>query len=256
MLQQAHSHKKYILPIIFLFIIVAALSGWTVVQSSDLRETQDSLISTQNQLTITKADLTRIETNLSTAQSNLTQTQNDLTSTRSELSTAQANLVQTQTDLTAALNQITSASVRYDSLQADYDYLHTNYDRLTTGYGYVLSDPTYLQMKNFMANDKTDLNKYDVDTYNCQNYSADVIANAAKLKIRCAFVSIDEESSGHAIIAFYTTDRGIIYIEPQSDEEVNLQVGRRYYQCIIPEPGYYYAPPRYDDTVLRFLVIW
>ena len=256
MLQQAHSHKKFILPIIFLLIIVAALSGWTVVQSSDLRETQDSLVSMQNQLTITDADLTRIETNLSTAQLNLTRTQNDLTSTLGELSTAQANLVQAQTELATALKQITSASVLYDSLQADYDYLQTNYDRLTIGYGYVLSDPTYLQMKNFLASDKTDPNRYDINTYNCQNFSADVIANAAKLKIRCAFVTVDEESSGHAIIAFNTTDRGIIYIEPQSDEEVNLRVGRRYYQCIIPQPGYYYAPPSYDDTVLRFLVIW
>ena len=252
MLQQTHSHKKFFVPITFLSVAVIALSFWTFIQSGNLNTASDELTFAQAQLSTVQTELTQTGTNLSTAQSNLTQTQNDLTSTRSELSTAQANLVQTQTDLTAALNQITSASVRYDSLQADYDYLHTNYDRLTTGYGYVLSDPTYLQMKNFMANDKTDLNKYDVDTYNCQNYSADVIANAAKLKIRCAFVSIDEESSGHAIIAFYTTDRGIIYIEPQSDEEVNLQVGRRYYQCIIPEPGYYYTPPRYDDTVLRF----
>jgi cob(I)alamin adenosyltransferase len=256
MLQQTHSHKKYVFPIICLWIIVIALSGWTFVQSSDLHQTQDSLASAQNQLTTTQADLAHTETNLTTAQSNLTQTQIDLTNTQSKLSTAQVKLVQTQADLTNALNQVTLTNERVNTLQTDYDSLKTNYDRLTTGYAYVLSDPTYLQMKNFLSGDKTDQKTYDASIYNCQNFSADLITNAAKLKIRCAFVSIDERSSGHAIIAFNTTDKGIIYIEPQSDEEVNLQVGKRYYQCVIPKTGSYYIPPGYDDTILRFVVIW
>jgi hypothetical protein len=256
MLQQAHSHKKYVLPIISLLIIVIALSGWTFVQSADLHNTQDSLASTQSQLTTTQADLTRTETNLTTTQSNLTQTQQDLTSTRSTLSTAQVKLVQTQTDLANTLNQITSTNERVKSLQTDYDSLKTNNDRMTVGYAYVFSDPTFLQMKNFLASDKTDQNTYNIATYNCQNFCADVIANAAKAKIRCAFVSIDERSSGHAIIAFNTTDKGIIYIEPQGDDEVNLQVGKRYYQCVVPQPGYYYSQPSFDDTILRFVVIW
>jgi hypothetical protein len=256
MLQQTHSHKKYVLPIICLLIIVTALAGWTFVQAGNLHKSQDSLTSAQNQLTTTQADLARTETNLTTAQSNLTQTQNDLTNTRSELSTSQVKLAQTQTDLSNALSQMTSANERVNTLQTDYDTMKTNYDRLTTGYAYVFSDPTYLQMKNFLSGDKTDQKTYDASIYNCQNFSADVITNAAKLKIRCAFVSIDERSSGHAIIAFNTTDKGIIYIEPQSDEEVNLQVGKRYYQCVIPQPGHYYVPPGFDDTILRFVTIW
>ncbi len=48
----------------------------------------------------------------------------------------------------------------------------------------------------------------------------------------------------------------MVYIEPQSDEVVNLQVGGRYYQEVVPKPGYYYTTPSYDDTVVRFIVIW
>jgi hypothetical protein len=164
--------------------------------------------------------------------------------------------VTTQASLTQTQNQLTTANEQFNSLQTDFDSLHVNYVRLTAGYGYVLSDPTYQQMESFLAADKTDLNTYNATTYNCVNFSADVIANAAKSKIRCAYVNIDERDSGHAIVAFNTTDRGLIYIEPQTDEEVNLQVGRHYYQCIIPDPGYHYFPPGYDDTVVSFVVIW
>ncbi|MCX6003486.1 MAG: hypothetical protein NTX46_03540, partial [Chloroflexi bacterium] len=147
---------------------------------------------------------------------------------RTELATTQAGLTQTQTDLATARTELTNVPL----------------------------DPTYQQMESFLAADKTDRNTYNAATYDCVNFSADVIADAAKSKIRCAYVNIDERDSGHAIVAFNTTDRGLIYIEPQSDEEVNLQVGRHYYQCIIPEPGSYYIPPGYDDTVVRFIVIW
>lgn len=74
-IQQAHSHKKYILPIIFLLIITVALAGWAVVQGSDLRNTQESLASAQNQLGLVQADLSTAETNLETAQASLAQSQ-------------------------------------------------------------------------------------------------------------------------------------------------------------------------------------
>jgi len=58
------------------------------------------------------------------------------------------------------------------------------------------------------------------------------------------------------MIAFNTIDEGLVYFEPATDERVRPFVGKRYYQCIEPRPGYYYPPPLYDDTINDILVIW
>ena len=56
------------------------------------------------------------------------------------------------------------------------------------------------------------------------------------------------------------TDAGVlarlVFFEPQSDEIVKPVVGKRFYECIEPKPGYYYEKPPYDDTILDILVIW
>jgi hypothetical protein len=73
---------------------------------------------------------------------------------------------------------------------------------------------------------------------------------------RCGLVAIDYNGPGHAIVAFNTTDRGVVYFEPQSDEMVLLKVGARYYTCIVVKPGYHYDPPSHNDTILSFNVVW
>ena len=80
--------------------------------------------------------------------------------------------------------------------------------------------------------------------------------NAEADGIRCAYVRLGFPALGHAIVAFQTTDRGLVFVEPQSDEIANPVVGRRWYQCVVPEPGYFYLPPSYDDTIEEIQVIW
>jgi hypothetical protein len=239
---EARSRKKYLIPIVVLSVVAILLSAVVAVGSTSLTRAQADLASTRVTLTQTQADLASV-------QANLTETQIDLTSARLSLTQSQADLLANQAELGLTKEQLSS-------LQTTYDNLQTNYDRLTVGYAYVLNDPTYEQMKSFIAADKTDIKIYDAATYNCQNFSADVITNAAKQNIRCGYVAVDFKNSGHALVIFNTTDRGVIYIESQSDEEVNLQVGKHYYQCVILKPGYYYSAPSYDDTVVRFIVIW
>jgi hypothetical protein len=58
------------------------------------------------------------------------------------------------------------------------------------------------------------------------------------------------------IIVFNTIDRGLVYFEPQSDEQAVPAIGKRYYTTVIPKPGYYYTPPADDDTIMDMVVIW
>jgi hypothetical protein len=120
-----------------------------------------------------------------------------------------------------------------------------------TSEGYTLQNPTYQEMKAFIAEDPTNTNNYVEDKYVCVDFAAAVNNNAEAKGIRCAVVDIFyPDGYGHTIVAFDTTDRGLIYIEPQFDQEVKLEVGRSYSQL-----NNFTAAPR-DDTIERYLVVW
>jgi hypothetical protein len=120
-----------------------------------------------------------------------------------------------------------------------------------TSTGYALRNPTYQEMKTFIAQDTTNSMTYTEDGYVCVDFSAAVNNNAEAEGIRCAIVDIfHPEGYGHTIVAFETTDRGLIFIEPQFDREVELVIGKSYSQINNFTPA-----PR-DDTINRFVVIW
>lgn len=119
-----------------------------------------------------------------------------------------------------------------------------------------LRDPTYLEMEAFLADDRTSSNTYDrgsflrLDDYVCIDFANDVKRNAIKEGIRCAGVGISFGRRGHALIAFQTTDRGIIFIEPQDDYIVKVAVGTRYFVdngCEAVD---------YNDTIVKVEVYW
>ena len=127
------------------------------------------------------------------------------------------------------------------------------------GHGYTLRDPAYEEVITFINQDKTDENEYIEGTYGvyvCSHFTRDVGNNAEEAGLRSAFVELRYLDGGHAVIAFDTIDEGLVYFDAQTDERVRPVIGKRYYQCIEPEAGYYYARPSYDDTIKDILVIW
>ena len=120
-----------------------------------------------------------------------------------------------------------------------------------TSSGFAIHNPTYQEMKTFLAQDTTDSKTYEEDEYVCVDFAAALNNNADAKGIRCAIVDIFHPGGyGHTIIAFETTDRGLIFIEPQFDREVKLVIGTSYSQTNNFTPA-----PR-DDTIVRFVVIW
>jgi hypothetical protein len=121
----------------------------------------------------------------------------------------------------------------------------------TSSNEYTLRNPSYQEMKIFLVQDATSSNTYVEDRYVCVDFAAAVKNNAEAKGIRCAVVDIFyPDGYGHTIIAFDTTDRGLIYIEPQFDQEVKLVVGNSYSRI-----NNFTAAPR-DDTINRYLVVW
>lgn len=118
------------------------------------------------------------------------------------------------------------------------------------GSGYTIRDPTYAEIMTFIRADKTNENVYDKDTYNCYDYTRDLCENAAKQGYRVGFVYLYFKESAHALVCFNTTDRGLIYIEPQYDDIVNVDVGVQYWGNIP------HVRTSFDDTIVRFGIIW
>jgi hypothetical protein len=118
-----------------------------------------------------------------------------------------------------------------------------------TGRGYTIRDPTYKEVMAFIHLDKTDSNEYIEEKYVCTNFAADVKNNAFKNGYRCGYVSVRLAESGHAIVCFNTTDRGLIFIEPQSDEVVTLRIGKPYW-----DRSRYSVD--YNDTVVNYVIAW
>ncbi len=215
---------------------LARISGELGDTQANLVLTQDNLLSTQNELSDT------LET--------LQDTQNDLRSTEDTLAA-------TQLDLAEAITQLSeSEALAADNAQrlADVQFL---FDNLSQGYSYVANEVSYQDVIDFLASDTTDINAYNSTNYTCFNFTADVISNALGRYIWCGFVYVlfKDGAVAHALVAFETSDRGIVYFEPQTDDEVDLQIGKRYWSECLP-PGLFSSPTSYDDTVESFVIIW
>ncbi len=91
-----------------------------------------------------------------------------------------------------------------------------------------LRNPTYIELKEFLAADDTNNNAYVSGEYVCYDFVAELNNNAEAAGIRAAYVRIRSRNWAHALVAFETLDRGIIFIEPQSDKEVTLEIGKPY----------------------------
>jgi len=143
-----------------------------------------------------------------------------------------------------------------EGVEAGYEEGYEEGVSAVLGHGYPIKDPTYKQAIKFLKEDETNKNDFVEDIYVCSHFARDVCNNAESEGLRCAFVEIRYSDGGHSIIAFNTTDEGLVYFEPQSDEIVKPIVGKRYYECVEPKPGYRYEKPPFDDTIVDILVIW
>lgn len=112
-------------------------------------------------------------------------------------------------------------------------------------------DPTWDEMIAFLNSNKVNWQGYG-ENYDCLNFACDLQREAFEQGIRCAVVLIDFSTGGHAIVAFDTTDRGLIYIEPQADLPTKVEVGMRYWLWLY-DPGYNVG---HDDTVTSIELNW
>ena len=168
----------------------------------------------QKELSLTRKTLEEREIELEETQLNLKEVQDELADKEEEIKTLKSNLED-------ALREIEELK----------EFAEEEYRRGLEegfGHGYTIRDPTYEEMVDFIRKDRTDEREYIEGKYECRHFARDVCNNAEDEGIRCALVLVDFEEGSHAIVGFNTVDKGFIYIEPQTDEEVEIEVGKKY----------------------------
>lgn len=78
---------------------------------------------------------------------------------------------------------------------------------------------SWQQLTQFLSDDHTNWHEYDLEDYNCMDFAIDLVANARYANINAKIVTVMfvGQQTGHAFVAFETSDRGTIFVEPQGD---------------------------------------
>jgi hypothetical protein len=114
----------------------------------------------------------------------------------------------------------------------------------------ALRNPTYFEAQQFVASDKTESHPYVNDSYTCANFANDFRSHASAAGYECGIAFLYfPDTTCHAINCFNTTDKGLVFVEPQSDKIVNVAVGESY----ITEKS---LSPYYNDTVVGYHIDW
>ncbi len=186
-------------------------------------------------------DLGAARTSISQLQATAQSQESELSAAQDELQTIKTELEETKNHLSSLEGELAATELKLSTIQTDPFHLH---------------NPTFAEVVSFLAEDKTDTKEYKEPTYVCTHFAQDFNDNAEGRGIRCAYVDVRYPDSAHAIIAFDTVDEGLVYFDPSSDERVRPVIGKAYWQCIEPGPGYYYERPSFDDTIEDIVLIW
>jgi hypothetical protein len=270
----------------------------------ELTETANRLVNTTNELADTNSELANTRDQLVEKTSALTATETDLKNTNDKLDAAKTELTAEQKENTTLLASNARLNTNLADIQKELDTLTESINLYQETFGevfagiepyYVIDDtqpvawtdpgpfiaslryyelennpeamnPTYDEVVKFMMADRTDSYRYVTDYYMCGNYAETVHNNAEAAGIRTAIVFIQfEHGVGHAINAFLTTDRGLVYIDSTGndthllanlDRIVNVMKINQIYMPVFLFPSDYYNVYELDNPITDIEVYW
>jgi hypothetical protein len=144
---------------------------------------------------------------------------------RGQLETESARLAEIQSDNQRRIDELTA---NLTALQAEYERRLANVTGASTS---ELRNPTWLELKEFLESDHTDLLVYEEDSFDCSGFAITLRDRAWRYGLRCAYIEIThvDSTTGHALNAFKTSDEGIIYVDVINDDMIAyVQIGQPY----------------------------
>ena len=221
---------------------ISGLENEKLTLETQVSNLQANISSLQSEITSLSNEKTALENQVSSLQTEATTLENEKNTLETQVSNLQANISSLQSEVTSLENEvIESFNLGYsegeaEGYQVGYDEGYVQGVEDGPESGWYLRDPTYDEAIAFINSDETNENEYTQD-YVCYDFTADFDSNAFQVGYRCGFVYIEFDESAHSIACFNTTDRGLIYIEPQDDEIVDIAVGQIYLGDIIVKMG-------------------
>lgn len=206
-------NKRVIQTVLVLAVIViVVLVVITIQQKNNLSTTQEAFSLFQQQVAPLQEQVKSLQQQLDTTQSNLEQAQIDVKNLKGDYEKAQAEL---------QLYQDTGIKI-YKNIQPDVN-TDIKFDPVVLSYNPNVHNPTWAELMSFIKSDKTDSQTYGINL--CGWFANKVFSDAEAQGIRAAFVTIDfQEGIGHALNAFNTTDKGLVYIDCTGEELHTIQL--------------------------------
>lgn len=259
------------------------LTSTVNLQEVKITETESELDLTRSRLKETKAELVvtynerdealelneELENELFEVEQELDYVEGDLQMQKAETSKLQAETSQLQIELVAIQEELqlyhdTGITVAQGIVPAYRTSLYGSFD-LENNPDAI--NASWSQLKDFLREDRTDNNLYIEDYYTCGEFAETLHNNAENSGIKAAWVAIqfEDDSISHALNAFVTTDRGLVFIdttgaEPGSDRPrhldrvVTINVGKRLYPKLLFASDWKSYPS--DSKVSQVEIYW
>jgi hypothetical protein len=256
----------------------------------ELQTAQNTIVSQTNDLNNDSAKIIELQsgldsknTELDTKNKQLNELQRTADETAKELAIAEDKIDNLNSQFTSTMSQLNSTKSQIDTLNSKLSDAQSKIDLFKSTFGNVNSnieplgiitdgtvkngmrlfnlkrnlkatDPSWLELVKFLANDTTDTKPYVERVYTCGNYAEDVFNNAEANGIRTAIVCIyfQNQKDGHALNAFKTTDSGLLYIDctgntgsmgitgVRMDTRVQVKLGGSYIRTFVFPCSYYF----------------
>jgi len=192
-------NKKIIL-ILVIFLIVGLAIGCTDYRA-EYEKLRSEYVSIQQELNSVRYELANMEAKLVNAQNRMEYLEEEIRKSREELAE-----VQRQLSLYKELGIEVQSGIQppyIKGLGSEVNLINNENAK----------NPTWLSLLSFLAEDETDRSTYSF-SYDCGCFTQDVHNKAELAGIRTAWVGIDfEVGMGHALNAFKTTDKGLVFID-------------------------------------------
>lgn len=100
-----------------------------------------------------------------------------------------------------------------------------------------LRDPTWQELVEFLKEDETDTYIYRAGEFDCSGFALTLRDHAIRRGFRCAYVEVEFMDGAHALNAFQTSDKGLVFVDVTGSESrtdysydkiAYLKIGERY----------------------------
>ena len=245
------------------------IAGSLEETKNELQETITSLEETRQGLEEQKRETDKYIQLYESTNFELQNTENDLTLLENELAMEE----QESQELQKLINELQDKLILYEETLGTHVYAGTlppyhsgNLPQIILKSIASARNPTWEELLDFLEVDKTDKKLYVDVEFEYGNFAQELHDNAESNGIRAAFlvVHFHDDAPSHAINAFKTTDRGLVYIDvtgnkyPRSvanlDKLANMVKDELYtVSYLFPE---YLVPSQPNFKVLSIEIYW